>query len=123
MRLSDSGISLRLELHCGSEGDNCNDGMKLRDRLDRRNRSIDVGSSFTAWMLRGTHLAIAHHLLAAGRLRLCHLRSREAGEHGHSQPQTEQTQDDDGACLRHFVMLHASFRGCKNFNHVVSWLL
>jgi hypothetical protein len=94
MRLSNFTLGLRFELKAGSESDNCDAGMGLRDRFHRRGRhdwSVDGGSSFTARMLRRSHLAVARHLLAAVHLRLRHLVGREAGEHGHGRPQSQQS--------------------------------
>jgi|SRR5271155_5760078 len=107
MRVSEFTLCLRFELRGWSEANNCDAGVKLRNRLDRRDGSVNVGSSFAARMLRRSHVAVASHLLAAGHLGLTHLVGWQAREHGHSRPQSYQAQNDDRACLRHLVMLHA----------------
>ena len=50
--MSNFTFGLRLEVDAGSEADNGDAEMKLRDRLDRRDGSVDRGSGLAARMLR-----------------------------------------------------------------------
>jgi len=52
-------------------------------------------------MLPRPHVAVARHLLAARHFRWRHLRIRQTSERGDREPQSQQTQDDDGATTRH----------------------
>ena len=73
MDLNNLTLSRCLRLEALAEIENGELGMRLRSRLNGRDRRINTWASLAAGMLSRPAMAFACHLLAAGRFFLAHL--------------------------------------------------